>query len=204
MERMLRNWLSIGASLAALCASAGTVPQTAKPPDGWSRSVDEHSRTLVYSWSATVLGKESSLHAAFYCSSEKTKTETGAIGFEIEIPHPDALSTFHFADFEGPDTPARKRQLLTAAIVRANGTQQRLLASPTGWYSVREGFVFEVSDVFDRKGSTARRALEELATDAAALTIVIADYQASTTRIELTIPMTGKSEDFRWLLNGLK
>ena len=35
------------------------------------------------------------------------------------------------------------------------------------------------------------------------LTIAIVDYRVRSTRIELTIPMSGRSGDFRWLLADL-
>ena len=128
---------------------------------------------------------------------------TGAIGFDVELEHPETLTGFHFDDFEGPDAPTLKRKLLTAAVVRADGSRQAFQASPSGSYSVHEGFVFEVSEVFYRKGSTARRVLEELGTDATSLTLTILDSRVSSSRIELTIPVTGKSADFRWLLAEL-
>jgi len=200
---MRRSLLFIGTSAVALSLSTGTFAQPEKPAEGWSRSSDKQSRTLSYSSAATVLGQNTHLDATFYCNPEKTKDTTGALGFEVEIRDPGQIKSFHFDDFEGPDAPALKRKLLTAAIVRPSGAAQRFQASPTGWYSVREGFVFEVSEVFYRKGSTARRVLEELRTDATALTLTIVDYRVSSTQLDLTIPMTGRSEDFRRLLAGL-
>jgi hypothetical protein len=190
---MLRSLLFAAAALAALSVSA----------DGWSRGPDEHHRTLAYSGNATVLGHETRLDASFYCSTERTKMATGAIGFDVEIAHPDTIKEFHFDDFEGPDAPSLKRKLLTATVVHADGTRQNFEASPTGWYSVHEGFAFEVSDVFYRKGSTARRILEALAKDASALTLVVTDYRVSSIRLELTIPVAGRGDDFRWLLAQL-
>jgi hypothetical protein len=190
---MLRSLLFIATALAAPLVSA----------DGWSRGPDEHHRTLSYSSSATVLGHDTRIDASFYCSTERTKMSTGAIGFDVEIAHPDAIKEFHFDDFEGPDAPSLKRKLMTATIVHTSGTKQRFDASPTGWYSVHEGFAFEVSEVFYRKESTARRILEGLANDAATLTLDIVDYRVSTTRIALTIPITGRSADFRWLIAEL-
>ena len=173
------------------------------PADGWSRHSDGSGRTLTYSGSATVLGHHARMESRFYCDTERTKMTTGAIGFDIEIKDTDALGSFHFDDFEGPDAPSLKRQLMTAMIVRAIGAPQRFQSSPAGSTPVGGGFVFEVSDVFDHKGSTARKVLEALRTDASALTVVIVDYRVSSTHIELTIPMTGRSADFRWLLAGL-
>ncbi len=128
---------------------------------------------------------------------------TGAIGFDVEIAHPETITEFHFNDFEGPDAPSLKRKLLTATVVHADGTRQSFDASPTGWYSVHEGFAFEVSDVFYRKGTTARKILEALAKDASTLTLVFVDYRVSSTRLELTLPVLGRSDDFRWLIAQL-
>jgi hypothetical protein len=191
----------IGTILAGLCGSTVT---SAQPAQEWSRGSRKHGRMLSYSTSATILGHTTRVDATFYCNSERTKTTTGAIGFDVEIHDPDKLTSFHFHDFEGPDAPTLKLQLMTATIVRASGARQRFTASPTGWYSVGEGFVFEVSDVFYRKESTAREVLEELRTKASGLALVIADYRESGTRIELTIPVTGRSADFRWLLGALR
>jgi len=199
-----RSWFLIGTSLAMLCRSTGTVAQPADPADGWSRRLDGHARTLTYASSATVLGRNTRVDATFTCNPERTKMSTGVIGFQVEIHDPDTLRAFHFDDFEGPDAPSLKRQLLTATVVRASGAGQRFQASPTGWFSVRGGFVFEVSDVFYREASTARKILEELRTEAVGLTLVIVDYRDSATRIELTIPLGGTSADFRWLLDGLR
>jgi len=151
-----------------------------------------------------VLGHQTRLEARFYCDTERTKMSTGAIGFDIEMKDTDALGSFHFDDFEGPDAPSLKRQLMTATIVRANGAPQRFQTSPAGSTPGGGGFVFEVSDVFYHKASTARTVLEALQTEASTLTVAIVDYRVSSTRIELTIPMTGRSDDFRWLLAGLQ
>jgi hypothetical protein len=200
---MLRSLLFIGASLALSAWSPAPVAQPATPADGWARSTKDHDRTLSYSADVTVLGQPSHLDARFYCSTVRTKMETGAIGFDLDIARPDTITSFHFDEFEGPDAPAGKRQLLTATIVRPDGTKQPFRGSPSGSYSPRESFMFEISDVFYRKGTTARRVLEELRADAASLAITIVDYRVASTRIALTIPMNGRSDDFRWLLADL-
>src|SRR5215831_2267979 len=196
--------LLLGTCLAALSApiAAGAQPRPAKGV--WSQSTDGKGRMLTYTSEAAILGQETRVEARFYCNPEKTKMTTGAIGFELEIANPEKIKSFHFDDFEGPDAVAGKRQLLTAAVARANGTEQRFQASPSGSYSVMESFVFEVSEVFYRTGSPARKVLEALRTEASSLRVVIVDDQVSTTRIELTIPMTGRSDAFRWLLADLK
>lgn len=194
---MLRLAL-VMASLAFVCS------QPAGVAAGWSRSSEDHGRRLSYAGDVTVLGQATHLDATFYCNTERTKMVTGAIGFDLDLAHPEAIKTFDFDDFEGPDAPAGKRQLLMATIVRPNGAQEHITASPSGSYSPRESFAFEVSDFFYRKGTPARRVLEALRSDATSLTITIADYQRSTTRIELTIPVAGTSGEFRWLLEGLQ
>jgi hypothetical protein len=205
---MLRSLLFLGMGLVALSTSTAAFAQPAQPQEGWARSTEGGGRTLAYASRVTILGQDTRLEAKFYCNTERTKMTTGAIGFNLVIADPQKLKSFDFDDFEGPDAPSGNRQLLTATIVRASAAEQRVPASPSGSFVPRDvpqdGFSFEVSEVFYKKGSPARRVLEELRTDATALKIVIVDYRVSTTRIELTIPMTGKSEDFRWLLADLK
>jgi hypothetical protein len=199
---MFSRLLFIGTSIAALWVSGGTRAQPAKPAEAWSRKSDD-GRTLTYAGSATVLGLHTRLEARFYCNTEKTKMTTGAIGFNLELKDTDAMSSFHFDDFEGADAPASKRQLMTVTVVRANGTPLHFRTSPAGSTPIGGGFMFEVSDVFYGKASTARKVLEALRTEASAMNVAIVDYRVNSTRIELTIPMTGRSDDFRWLLARL-
>src|SRR5262249_52813636 len=135
IECMLRSLCILGVGLATVCSSSRTIAQPAKVADGWSRSAEAHGRKLSYSDDVTILGQPSRLNATFYCNTERTKMATGAIGFDLAIDHPDAIKGFHFDDFEGPDAPAGKRQLLTATIVRANGTKQRFQGAPSGSYT---------------------------------------------------------------------
>jgi hypothetical protein len=169
----------------------------------WTRGGEGVARTLTYSATARLLGREMPVIATFYCMPERTETSAGAIGFAVEIAKPDSLTAFHFEDFEGPYSPASKRKLLEAAIVRKGTTAETHRVAPAGWYSMRHGFGFEVSAVFDKPGTVAKKVLQALRSEADELRITITDSRDADVKVRLAIPMKGKSGDFRWLLEGL-
>ena len=169
----------------------------------WKRDQKEKSRGLTYSGTATLMGKQTPVTLRFYCNPERTKDGTGVIGYDLEIAHPDSLKPFDFDDFEGPDAPAYRRKLLLASVLRDGKTVHSMRESPSGSYVPGDAFAFEVSDVFDEPGSSAKKTLRALTKDADAFRITITDYRKADLKLVVTVPLKGKRSDFEWLLAGL-
>lgn len=169
----------------------------------WTRDSRDTARHLNYAATATFLGEERPVSVHFYCDPTRTKDSVGALGFTVEIAQYDSLKAFHFDDFEGPDAPAQERKLLEAAIVRNGKSVRTFRASTSGWISVRHGFAFEVSGVFDRK-SVAKEILRALTEETDALRITITDTRDPGVKLALTVSTKGKRADFQWLLAELK
>jgi hypothetical protein len=176
---------------------------TIAAPGTWTRQHQEKSRSLTYTGTATLLGKETPVTLRFYCNPERTADGTGVIGYELEVANPDALKPFDFDDFEGPDAPTHARKLLQASVLRGGKSVHSVRESPSGFY-VRNVFVFEVSKVFDEPGSSAKKTLRALTQDAGAFRITITDYRKADLKLEVTVPIKGKRGDFAWLVAELK
>ncbi|HJQ36908.1 MAG TPA: hypothetical protein VKB93_07205 [Thermoanaerobaculia bacterium] len=169
----------------------------------WLHDSHGTARRLNYAATATFLGQEKPVTVQFYCDPTRTKDSVGALGFTLEIAGYESLKAFHFDDFEGPDAPASERALLEAATVRNGKTTAKFHAATTGWISVRNGFAFEVSAVFDR-ASPAKDFLRALTEETDAVRITITDTRDARVKLLLTIPMKGTRADFKWLLAELK
>src|ERR1700685_2103536 len=61
------------------------------------------AHTLRYSATAILLGKPTPVSLKFYCDTTRTKTETGALGFDLVVDKIATLAPFDFEPFEGPD-----------------------------------------------------------------------------------------------------
>ncbi len=177
---------------------------TVAAQETWKRDQEGKSRSLTYSGTATLMGKQTPVTLRFYCNPERTKNATGVIGYDLAIAHPDSLKPFDFDDFEGPDAPSYRRKLLQASVLRGGKTVHSMRESPSGSYVPGDAFMFEVTDVFDEPGSSAKKTLRALAKDADAFRITITDYKKADLKLEVTVPIKGKRSDFEWLLAGLR
>jgi len=177
---------------------------TLAAPGTWTREHQEKSRSLTYTGTATLLGKKTPVKVRFYCNPERTRDSTGVIGYQLEVASPASLKPFDFDDFEGPDAPSHARKLLQASVLRGGKSVHSMRESPSGWYAVHDAFAFEVSDVFDEPGSSAKKTLRALTQDADTFRITITDYRKAELKLEVTVPVTGKRGEFKWLLAELK
>ena len=168
----------------------------------WTRDHQERSRSLTFTASVSVMGKLTPVTVQFYCDPERTADSTGVIGYKLEVANPESLKPFDFDDFEGPDAPSHARKLLQATVVR-NGKAVHSSRESSGSF-VRNVFVFEVSDVFDEPGSSAKKTLRALTQDADMFQITITDYRKPDLKLVVPIPIVGKRSDFEWLIAELK
>ncbi len=169
----------------------------------WTHDFHHTARRMNYALTTPILGQKKPVTVQFYCDPTRTKDSVGVLGFTIEIAQYESLKAFHFDDFEGPDAPANERKLLEATVVRNGKTTATFHASTTGWISVRNGFAFEVSAVFDRD-SAAKDFLRALTEDTDAVRITITDTRDARVKLLLTIPTKGTRAGFQWLLAELK
>jgi len=163
-----------------------------------------NSRTLQYSASASLLGKPSAVSLKFYCDTTSTKTQTGALGFDLVIAKVADLAPFGFEAFEGPDAPAAKRKLLRATVTRPGKPPLVLNIAPAGWSPDGPNFAFGVSAPSQQAGRNARTLLRALADGAETLSISITDAKNPKLKLELSIPVADKAADFKALIAGLK
>jgi len=163
-----------------------------------------NARSLQYSATAPLLGKPTSVSLKFYCDTTRTKTETGALGFDLVIAKVADLAPFGFDAFEGPDAPAGKRKLLRATVTRPGKPPLVLDLAPAGWSPDGPNFAFGVAAPSGQAGSSARTLLRALAEGADTLSISITDAKNPKLKLEINVPVADRAADFKSLIAGLK
>jgi hypothetical protein len=171
--------------------------------DRWESSLSKSARQLTYSSTVALLGRPTTIRIGFFCDPTQTRTEHGALGFDLYVSNASALAPFAFDDFEGPDAPALKKPGLRVVVTRPGKPPLSFSVAPSGWYPGDGSFAFGVSAVSNLAGSQPRKLLTTLAEGAERLQITIADLRDPHLVLAVAVPVAGKQTQFSALLAGL-
>jgi len=160
--------------------------------------------TLRYSATATLLGKPTAVSLKFYCDTTRTRTETGATGFDLVIDKIAALAPFDFESFEGPDASAARRNLMKITVTRPGKPPLVINTSVAGWSPDGPNFAFGVAAESSKAASPSRTLLRALAEGADTLAISITDAKNPKLKLELSVAVGQKAADFKALSAELK
>ncbi|HEX4326137.1 MAG TPA: hypothetical protein VH105_04920 [Burkholderiales bacterium] len=189
----------IAAILLSPCAGAQSSNEKWEPLTSAPKA-----HTLRYSATATLLGKPTAVSLKFYCDTTRTKSETGATGFDLVIDKIATLAPFDFEAFEGPDAPAARRNLMKITVTRAGKPPLVINTSAAGWSPDGPNFAFGIAGESYKAASPARTLLRAIAEGADTLGISVTDAKNPKVKLELSIPVGQKTADFKALLADLK
>jgi hypothetical protein len=187
-------------ALAALALVLSCV--TLSRADSWQDAKSYNRSILTYSGKASLLGQVTEVVVTFNCDTTAEKDMQGTLGLDIGIKGTDLLAEFPFGDFEGPD--AESSPMVAAVITRTGAAPFEVSTIASGWFSDASTFTFGVSEVSKKAKSPPRALLEALAAPGVeSLRLVISDPRPSGKSLTLDIPVAGREEAFRKLLEGL-
>lgn len=196
-----RALLASGLTLSFL--SFGPTVQAQSPAPKWESSVENETRYLKYSASATLLGKPALIRAIFYCNPVRDKVSSGALGFDLHVAKVATLAPFAFSDFEGPDA-AVPGKAMRVTISRAGQPDLTFDMAPNGSSPEGDDFTFGVAEASYVAVSEPKSLLKALAAGADAFKVVITDPRKKSLQLVFTVPVTGKAPQFQSLLAGVK
>lgn len=195
------------ARLIALALLAGlALPVAAQNAQAqWQAvKVDGAARSLDYRASTPLLGKPTPVRLKFFCDITHTRTESGALGFDLVVEQIAALAPFNFDAFEGPDAPAGERKLVRVTVARTGKPPLLIDTRAAGWSPDGPNFAFGVSAETWRASSDAKTLLRALADGADTMRIVIADAKNPKVKLDIKLDVAQHADDFKALLAGVK
>jgi len=175
----------------------------ADSPGKWKESVEGTRRSLLNSFTATLLGHVTPVTVTFRCDPTSDKESSGTLGFTVAIKTPAKISAFPFNDFEGPDAVAAPE--VRMILISKDQPPRTFKALASGSYPEIDVFSFDVSEVSKKSKSVPRSLLQALAdSDSETLKISIAPPGKPDLALDLTLSVSGQSAKFESLLSGLK
>lgn len=200
LKKMSCLWLVLSIVFAAP-AIAQSPPANGK----WDKPKNDNPtlRTLAYSSSAVLLGKNTPFTVEFFCDPTTGKNSAGALGFDITVPTA-SLKAFNFEAFEGPDAVASSKKLLQVLVLRQDKPVLTLNSELSGSTPDTGKFSFGVSDLSRAASSSSKSILRKLTEDVDTLQLTITDFKNPRLKLEFSVPVAGKQTEFKTLLAGVK
>jgi hypothetical protein len=178
-------------------------PLQAETQGVWSSSAKNTRQTLSHSSQPVLLGLTTPVVVVFACDPTWDKESSGTLGFDVSIKNPSKITSFPFADFEGPDAVAAPDVRVT--LIRKGQPPLSFKALASGGFSEVDTFTFYISEVSKLTKSVPRSILQALAeNEAESLKITLSDPRNAKLALELVIPVAGQQAKFKTLLAGLK
>lgn len=185
--------------------AAPAIAQSPPVESRWDKPKNDNPtlRTLGYSSSTVLLGKNISFAVDFFCDPNTGKNSAGALGFGITVPTAP-LKAFNFEAFEGPDAVASSKKLLQVLVLRQDKPVLTLNSELSGSTPDAGKFSFGVSDLSRAANSPSKSVLRKLAEDVDTLQLTITDFKNPKLKLEFSVPVAGKQTEFKALLAGVK
>ena len=199
--------VAVGLFCITLSAQAVKVRQAtavASTEGSWFSAQKNSTSTLDYSAKVYLLGKATTISLRFYCDTTESKDVHGALGFDLKLSDISQLTPFDFDAFEGPDAATRGKKLLRTMLYREGKLVQTLDLDPSGFIPSTGAFAFGVSAITAAPKSDPKALLQALANGADILLISVTDNANPKLKLEFPVSVTGKGEEFKKLLDGVK
>ncbi len=200
LARTLRNLFLVVLAIAAI------LPFAQVQADGatWRYSEsNDGDRGLIIATAAAVSGKAVPAQLSFSSGQDRPRDNAfGALAIVLTIADPALLKSFHFDDFEGPDSAIGGRKLMHFRVL-GNGKVTVIDVVPSGSYVDQQGketFAFEASELAAKRRSPERQIIEALGAGADTLEISASDSRDKQLAIVVKLPVAAEREHFKALL----
>ena len=203
MTSFAYTFRSLFLAVFAVAAMSPFVQVQAEGATGRYSESKDGDRRLVIATTAAVSGKAVPAQLSFSSGLDHPKENAfGALAIVLTIADPSALKSFHFDDFEGPDSAIGGRKLMHFRIL-ASGKATAIDVVPSGSYvdvQGKETFAFEASELAAKRRSAERQVIEALGAGAETLEISVSDSRDKQLAIVVKLPVAAEREHFKALL----